>query len=69
MRSALSGIMTNIVKKYVQSRALSKKATGAIYAALKLRWICQFEKEVPPMDVSLLVERVFEKDDASKEWI
>jgi hypothetical protein len=49
--------------------AVLKMATEAIYLSLKLRWVCLFKDEIPPMNIALIIERVCEEDSRTKEWI
>lgn len=59
------------VKKMGENRPTAefKMATEAIYLALKLRWVCLFQNEIPPMDIASLIERICESEELTKDWI
>lgn len=59
------------VKKMGENRptAVLKMATEAIYLALKLRWVCLFPSEIPPMDIGALIGKICDGDEATKDWI
>ena len=73
LRMALAGQIKTYtrVKKMGENRptAVLKMATEAIYLSLKLRWVCLFKDEIPPMDIGLLINKVCADESGTKEWI
>jgi len=59
------------VKKMGENRptAILKMATEAIYLALKLRWVCLFPSEIPPMDIGAMIGKICDGDEVTKELI
>lgn len=73
LRMALAGQIKAYTreKKMGQNKQTAefKMATEALYLALKLRWVCLFDNEIPPMDIGALIERICQDDETAKEWI